>query len=569
MTTAVSPIVDRVARLDQPSRRRLLARLSPNAIRSLRDLAPVPESRLAQARDETADPLAWARRHLPELAGLAPGPHHETIAGLLGNAPQGVRAVIGAPRGSGKSTTALSLLPIVAAIRQSHRFIIIIRDNLPDAITSVAGLRRTLEAHPELIARYPWIRPLPGPAGVLELAGGGGIMARSTGSAIRGLNRTLVDGRVIRPDLVIADDLEDEDSARSTLQVGRLREWILSAVGQLGGPPGATDDGGPLDLIVIGTTLERDALVSLMLDGIDAFASWRRFRFPAEATIVATAEADETTIPGDHAGDPLVAVDDEGAYVPIPVPDGADAGDRVALWREGMPLAYLDRLTDPTDELFGGSILYAREYLLRPSARSDVLFSPRFTVWTQGLAERWLSGDLELEHAVTAVDPAISKSEAADYSALVVVGLWRPFGSRPDGTPWPRRLVVPYAERRRCAPTELLDWVEETHTLWTPDGRVTFEAEGAFAWAADELRRRRSVAVRPVTSGGADKRTRAVPLSVWHEAGRLELDQGLRGSDLDRELHGFTGTGSEEHDDMIDSLVYGGAFVTNMWRRSD
>jgi len=232
-----------------------------------------------------------------------------------------------------------------------------------------------------------------------------------------------------------------------------------------------------------------------------------------------------------------------------------------------MPLSYLAKLTEPTSPLFVGSVLYAREYLLRPTSRSDALFAQANTVFVDGLAADWLSGDLDVEYLVTAVDPAISKSDAADYSAVVVVGLVRPYGSRPDGKPHRRRLVIPYAERRRVGPTELLDWVETVHATWTPAGRVTFEAEGAFAWAADELRRRRSVPVRAVTSGGADKRTRAVPLSVWQEAGRLELDAGLRGSDLDREFHGFTGTGTEDHDDLVDSLVWGGAYVTNAWQR--
>lgn len=554
----MTTIADRFLALGPQARADLLDSLGPDELYFLESILPVSGNALAQARAETSEPLVWANRFLPEISGLEHGPHHATIAGLLpADGPAGVRAAVGAPRGSGKSTTALSLLPVVAAVRLSHRFIIVLRDNLPDATSSVAGLRRLLEGHPELIARYPWLKPLPGAAGILELVGGVIIMAKSTGSAIRGLNRTLRDGTIIRPDLVVCDDLEDEESARSSLQVGRLEEWILAVIGQLGGPPGASATGGALDLIVIGTTLERDALVSRMLNGLGAFNSWESHRFPASGTVA---------LMGD---DSLAVIDAENVRTSIPVPSGTEVGERVALWPSGMPLDHLDRLTEPTDSLFVGSVIYAREYQLQPSHRGDTLFNPASTLWVKGLSDLWLSGKLPLEHSATAVDPAISVKDSADYTAVIVTGLYRPPGSRPDGTPWPRRIAVPYAERRRCTPTQLLTWVEQVANDWTPNGRVTFEAEGAFAWAADELKRQRSVSVRAVTSQGADKRTRAVPLSVWHESGRVEVDQSLKGGAFDREFHGFTGTGSEDHDDLVDAFVYGAAFVTNSWRRRD
>ena len=109
-------------------------------------------------------------------------------------------------------------------------------------------------------------------------------------------------------------------------------------------------------------------------------------------------------------------------------------------------------------------------------------------------------------------------------------------------------------------------WVEEVARLWTPAGRVTFEAEGGFAAMADELARGRKVAVRPVVSGGADKRTRAVPLSIWQESHRLIVDERLRGSPFALELHAFTGS-DDGHDDTVDAVTYGAAYATNAWRR--
>jgi hypothetical protein len=546
-------------RLDDDERVEILEALPNDEAQALElALGPDPDA-VAAARIETADPVAWVRTWLPSLMPLDPGPHHDTLLGALeDDGPVGRRLVAGAPRGSGKSTTALTALPLVAAVRRSHRFVVIIRDNLPDAVSSVRGIRTLLESSPDLVKAYPWLRPLPGEQGELHLAGGVIILARSTGSAIRGLNRILPDGSIARPDLVIGDDLEDDESARSTLQTGRLEEWLLGTIGQLGGPPGR--EAAPLDLVVIGTTLEVNALVSRMLAGVGPFAAWHRHRFPAEGTV---AELDGTR----------AVVDAEGEATSIPLPDDAEVGDRIPLWAPGMPLAYLDRLSDPADELYVGSILYSREYLLRPRQRTDVLFASARTVWAP-VRDRWLSGELTLERQGMGVDPAVSVREVADWTAVVVTALARA-GDVLDDDELERLglvadrtcLVVPYVERRRGTPGEILDWIEEAAGLWIPSGRVAFEAEGGFAAMADELRRRRKASVRPVKAGGQDKRTRAVPLSVWQEASRLIIDESLRSTAFDLELHGFTGTGQEEHDDEVDALVYAATYSTNAWRR--
>ena len=540
--------------------------LSPDEIALLADEIPPSEHELAAARAEAADGLAWIRRYLPELAPLEPGPHHRELASCLSpDGPTGLREVVAAPRGSGKSTIALTGLPILVAVRQSHRFVVVIRNTVEDAKPVVRGIRDTIESRPDLVARYPWLRPINREAGELHLAGGTIILARGAGSSIRGLNRPTATGGMIRPSLVLADDVETDETARSKLQTGRLQEWVLGTVGQLGGPPGH-DATPPLDVLLIGTTIETDALVSRMLDGRGPFASWRRMRFPAEAKVIKAEDVRGSDGVGLIEGE-RVCVDTRGVPVPIPVPPDAAEGDRVALWPHGQPLAYLDSLLDRNAQSFVGSVIYAREYLLRPVSRTDVLLRPEFTVWTRGLTERFLARELPgLDRVALGVDPSLGKRESSDYSALVVTGLYAPEGKRDDGSPWPSRIAVPYAERRRCSPAELIAWIESVAELF--GARVAFEAVGGFGWGADELRRRRSVSIRGVDTGGADKRTRAVPLSVWQEAGRLELDESLVGTDVDDEIHSFTGTGAEPHDDVVDALVIAAGYTTSAWRRS-
>lgn len=521
----------------------LLEDLPPIIARRLPELIPPDPRRVDAAREATADGLAWLRWRLPELVPLEPGPHHRALIDALPpDGPRGVRVAAGAPRGSGKSTMLLLGGFTLAAVRNSHRFAVVLRANSTDATSVTLSLRAIFE---RLADDYPWVRPTNRDDSELHLESGMVIVARGAGAAIRGLHRIGPRGEVIRPSLVAADDIETDESARSELQVGRLSEWVLGTLGQLGGPPGeaATQ---PLDLYVIGTTLEQGALLSRMLAGLEAFASWTRLRFPAEARIDRDPEGG------------LRTVDAEGAPVPIPVPAGAEAGDRIAMWPTGQPLAYLDSLQDPTSEVFVGSRIYAREYLLRPIAAGDILFPRAHTRWVDGLAQRWTARDLPaLERGAVGVDPAASTKDAADYTALVVTGLWRP-----EDADAPRRLAVPYAQRRKLTLAQLLEWAEEVADLY--QARVVFESQGGFAWGAQELRRRGRVAVRAVAVG-SDKRARAEPLTLWHEAGRIDVDATLRHSAFDDEWHSFTGD-KDLHDDQVDALVHAAAYSTSAWR---
>lgn len=487
---------------------------------------------------------AWAREHLPDIIPLEDGPHHRWIASRLHpDHATGVRAFAGAPRGSGKTTVANVLVPIIAAVRRSHRFVLLIRAAGDDATKAVEAIKAAIESRPDLVARYPWLRIRRYADGELRLAGML-IVGRGAGAAIRGLQRQLGNA-IVRPDLVVVDDLETEETARSKLLTNRLAEWLLATVGQLGGPPG---DAGtkPLDIIGIGTTLAPDAVANRILRGRDQFASWDAAAFPAEARV----ELDTRGM--------LIAKSAAGV-VPIPIPPGAQPGDRIAMWPAGMPLTYLDELQNKASELFIGSRLYAQEYLLAPQAREDTIFKAEHTVYIVVDTPR-------LERTAIGVDPAASKRDAADYTALVATGIWLP-----DGAGRPPAIAVPYAGRRRQTLHELLGWAaavwEELRNANPANPPVVvFEANGAFVWGAQELRRVHRIPVRPVTAD-ADKLTRAQPASVWHEAGRVHLAEHLRNGEFPDELHAFTGTNADAHDDQVDAFVWAATYSTSAWRK--
>ena len=51
--------------------------------------------------------------------------------------------------------------------------------------------------------------------------------------AIRGKNRTMPDGSVARPDMVVLDDVQTDADAKSPVQIAKIEETINSSVAGL------------------------------------------------------------------------------------------------------------------------------------------------------------------------------------------------------------------------------------------------------------------------------------------------------------------------------------------------
>jgi hypothetical protein len=515
---------------------------------TLRPSATLLSARIARQLEELRHlpprnaPLEWLPQALPAAFTLGFGPHHAWLSTRLSpDGARGVRAVVGAPRGSGKSTFTTVGLPVIALARRSHSFVVITRTRADDAVRSVD----IIEEHcGRLAERYPWLLPTRRVEGELYLASGAIVVPRGTGSAVRGLQRRR-GRRIMRPDLFIGDDLETDASARSSLMVGRLEDWVHATVGQLGGPPGKSDT-TPLDILIAGTTLHPSSMLTRALDREERWRNWAVGRFPAEGKV----------------GQDGLVYDTQQRAVPIPA-GAAAPGERVALWPDGQPLSALDRLTDPESDGFIGSLVYAQEYLLDPRSTTDVLFPKHLTRWERPkIGHDPASASHVLIRSGVGVDAAASESDASDYSSVCRVSLLLRHGSSAR-RPIHDLYIGPEVDRRRLSLTGLTDWAERV-SLDNGTAPVAYETNGGFKWGAQELRKRRSVPVRDVAAS-TDKRTRAVPLTLWHEARRVILDPALQGGPFDTEFHSFTGAG-DVHDDQVDAGVWAAYLVTNNWR---
>lgn len=193
--------------------------------------------------------MAFAMEYFPEIFRDPSVCHEDLVRELqaMAFAESVLQLAFAAPRGIGKSTVAI--IAIVWAGLYRHRlFLVIIATNAELAEQRLAAIKnhllrndRLFEDFPEIVspirefggeprsasANYPWR------GSIIKLMNGVWITARGIDGSLLGL---LVENR--RPDFVLIDDPEDEDTVRSKaeteLREARIRKEILF-LGELGG----------------------------------------------------------------------------------------------------------------------------------------------------------------------------------------------------------------------------------------------------------------------------------------------------------------------------------------------
>lgn len=105
-------------------------------------------------------------------------------------------------------------------------------------------------------AILPWVKsssgkPLPFAGSIIRAAG--------LGAAIRGARHTMADGTVIRPDLVLIDDPQTDESARSAQQVFKLTSLLQQSISGLAAP------GSNLTVILAATVIAPDDLAERII----------------------------------------------------------------------------------------------------------------------------------------------------------------------------------------------------------------------------------------------------------------------------------------------------------------
>lgn len=228
-------------------------------------------------------PLAWSRS---QLAAIEKIQQSVTVGGLFGFAM---------PRGEGKTT--LMEAAVVWSIATGRReFVLLVAASQRLSLALLESIKGELQRNERLAEDYPEMcLPILGLEGEARRCGGQrdadgnrtestwgaekivlatlpdhtGKPARCSGAVIqttgiegsfRGLKARRPDGRTVRPDLVIVDDPQTDESARSPSQVASREAVLAGAVLGLAGP------GMEISGICACTVIARDDLSDRLLD---------------------------------------------------------------------------------------------------------------------------------------------------------------------------------------------------------------------------------------------------------------------------------------------------------------
>jgi hypothetical protein len=232
-----------------------------------RDIGPIPEAAHPLRRKAAArDFHRFATTYLPHSFPLPFSEDHlRTAARIEAAVLKGELYARAMPRGSGKTT--LVEAGALWAVLYGHRsFVVLIGNGRDEAVALLESIKFDLETNERLLEDFPEVCvPVQALEGIVNRckgqtceghptriewaddkivlphvarskASGAVVRAKGLMASLRGMKHKLPGGRSIRPDLVILDDPQDEESAESPSQCAKRERVIAGSVLNLAGP---------------------------------------------------------------------------------------------------------------------------------------------------------------------------------------------------------------------------------------------------------------------------------------------------------------------------------------------
>ena len=278
----------------------------------------------------SVDIEAFAHLYFPDEFVLDPPQIHLKLFGIqqeirsrLIDRRPGVKLALAIPRSHAKSTLFSRILPLHAALFGYSPLTLLLGNTQAAAERALVNLRSELEANEAIYEDFGSVRGSVWTQNHIILANGCEIRAFGRGNgAIRGVST----GQQ-RPTLVVADDLDDDQSVRSPVQVAADEAWWDKAVLSLGSSVDYS-----LNIIAVGTIISKTSLLSHILEspdftsiverGVTRFAEnaelWTEWEdsYIAQAKLGAPADAAHDTFYQEHKDELL-----KGTAVLWPRPD--------------------------------------------------------------------------------------------------------------------------------------------------------------------------------------------------------------------------------------------------------
>lgn len=488
-------------------------------------IADLPLRGLAGLRRYLAEQSleAFARLYFRELA--EPPQFHrdayaqlDCVAAASRQNQRGSKLAVFWPRGHSKTTIYSKIVPLAAALQGWSRLTVLLANNQTAAERLLANIKEELETNILLREDYGDQRGRVWSAQRIELANGSIITAFGRGSgALRGVQRKQ------RPRLVIADDIEDDQSVRSATETDAARHWWQKAVLGVGDNVSFTTS-----FIFVGTLLAQESLATTILNSPDFSVSVRRAieRWPdrtdlwdgwRNVTVSLASQGKAPTTPETDEFYQTYKSDlERGAVLLWPRPD--------ALW-------HLMRY-----RLAAGDAAFACEFQNDPTGAGHQPLGP------MPMLPSLPAGDF---FRLAAFDPTVSGKSSADYPAFVEVCYY----------PTTDIAVVDYvlAEKADYRST-IVSIVRRINSHKKPLDALIVEANGAFTAIADALQAelykygRTELVTKLVSSGPKTQRIQKIGLLAG--VGKLFIVQPAH-SELTREWQSWP---VSRNDDVLDAI---------------
>jgi hypothetical protein len=286
----------------------ILARSSAHILESSRkgrDIAPAPKIKNRKRRNAAFASLRiFCETYFPGTFSLAwSEDHYRVLYRLQAAVNTGGQYALAMPRAGGK-TSLVERAAMWGVLTGRRRFVVIVAANESLAEQSLGRIKAELEHNPLLLADWPkatypihrlesqsrrcvgqlyegqrtqivWQRKrltLPTMPGPDNEASGAVLHVAGLTGAVRGLSHVDALGRTTRPDLLLVDDPQDRESARSVVQTSERLAILNGDLLGLGGP------GQRIAALATCTVICRNDLADQLLDGSKS-PSWRGERY--------------------------------------------------------------------------------------------------------------------------------------------------------------------------------------------------------------------------------------------------------------------------------------------------
>ena len=399
-------------------------------------------------------------------------------------------------RGSGKSTIVTAAYPIWATLgKQQKKFVVIFCQTQAQAKQHMMNLRRELEDNDLLKKDLGPFRENSDEWGAQSIVfsnTNARITVASVDQSIRGIRHY-----ESRPDLIICDDVEDISSTKTRDGRNKTYQWLKGEVI----PAGDKDT----RLVIVGNLLHEDSLLM-------------RLKEEREKDII----------------------DGHFLYYPLINKKG------VCLWPGKYPN---EKDVEIERKKVGNEITWQQEYLLNIVPSEDQAIYPEWINYYDEIPERMdMYGGYKSHLEVRiGIDPAISQSDVADYTAMVPGLLF-------ETKTGYRIYILPKIINRRLNFPETINTCKVMYESYKKDYnlvRLVVEDVAYQKALPQQLKVEGVENVMTTHPGGQDKRSRLVLTANMIKSGQI-LFPREGAEELIQQIVHF---GVEKHDDLADAFV--------------